>query len=95
MPLIPNEPETTSKTVTSYKIVDFKNNTQRGVILITYVKIYDNGEASRPETHRIKGIDAIKELYAAMDAELATGKTFEEASKLVLYNALDIDGVIN
>lgn len=95
MPFIPDTVETTTKTVTSYKVIEFRNSIAREMITITYVKAFDDDTYSPPLLKEISGAESIRELYALMDAEIATGKTFEEASKQVLYGKLDKDGIIS
>lgn len=95
MPLTLSTPEVTQKTIVAYKVIQFLNNTERGVIVVDYVGVYDDGSMTIVKKHRVKGVENIKAVYAEMDKKIAEGLSFEEASKAVLYSMIPVEGVVS
>lgn len=94
MPLILNTPEVETKKITKIVITEIVNSPARGVFVIRYNKLLENGEVASTEAMRIRDKDKIKAFYDLITQKVKAGKTFEEASRDILYNAIDPNGSI-
>lgn len=79
-------PKAITNTVTSVKVTGVVNDTERGAIDIHFMTLLEDGTPYQRGNVQITGHDAIKDVYAEIDAKLSTGLTFEESSRQVLYN---------
>ena len=93
MPLTLTTPTEVVTTTTELRITKFENNIEEAYITIDYISILDGGTEGNRGSTRVDGVVAIKDMYTTMDTAIATGKTFEEASKEVLYGLL-AEGIV-
>ncbi len=92
MPLNLTASETTTKEIIGYAVASFENSVIHEKITIRYKTIFADGSTGRGELISIKGKEAIQALYAEMDSAIASGKSFENASKEILYSKLQKEG---
>ena len=88
MPLTLSTPETETKTVNTIVITDFNNSLERTVLEICYIKLLEDGTPFQRGSVTFNTVEEIQALYAELDVIIATGKTFEEASKELLYSKI-------
>jgi len=88
MSIILDTPQVQTQTVTEFVITKIINNVERGLLSISYNLLLEDGNVLKEETKRFRGKGVIQGLYAELDTIIATGKTFEEASRELLYSKL-------
>ena len=86
MGLILGTPMEIVNTVDEVRITSILNNVETEYVVIHYKLIIGGVVPVGTQVVAIQGKEAIKALYAEQDAVMATGKTFEEASREILYN---------
>lgn len=85
MALILGTPIAVTNTQTSVQITGLVNNLERGNIEVHYMTLLEDGTPYQRGMTTYDGYDEVKNVYAEIDAVIATGKTFEEASTEILY----------
>lgn len=88
MPIILDIPETETKVVTSIVITKITNSVEEEKFDCEYIKFLEDGTKSDRGHWSLEGKVAIQALYAELDVVIVTGKTFEEASKELLYSKI-------
>ena len=78
-------PKEEVKVVTTVQVTGFVNNREEERCEIHYITLLEDGTPYQRGQVVINGYDDVKVFYAEMDALLATGKAFEEASTELLY----------
>lgn len=71
--------------VNRFSITRLENNIEKGYIEITYRLYYSDMTPYKSSRIYLDGYDAVKALYTEIDAKIATGLTFEQASSEILY----------
>ena len=72
-------------TIDEVRITEIINSVENEFIVIKYKLISDGIVPTDEKVVVIQGKELVKALYSEQDAIMATGKTFEEASREILY----------
>lgn len=94
MPIILDTPEVQIQTITSVVVTSTFNDVENARFSISYAKLYEDGTPAERATFDVDGAADIKALYVELDVIIATGKSFEEASKELLYSKIAIGTLI-
>lgn len=94
MPIILDIPETETKVVTSIVITKITNSPEEEKFDCEYIKFLEDGTKSDRGHWSLVGKVAIQLFYTELDVIIATGKTFEVASKELLYSKIAIGTVV-
>jgi acylphosphatase len=79
-------PQVITNTVNKVQVTGLVNNVEEGRIEIHYMTLLEDGTPyQRGQVILAEGFEAIKQSYADIDAKIAEGKTFEQASAEILY----------
>ena len=78
-------PQVITNTVASIKVTGIVNDAENEKVEIHYITFLADGSPYQRGNIVINGYDAVKATYAEIDAEIAKGKGFEDASREVLY----------
>jgi len=78
-------PKTEVKVVTTVQVTGFVNNREEERVEIHYITLLEDGMPYQRGNVVVGGKEAIQALYAEMDAEIAKGLGFEDASRNILY----------
>ena len=79
-------PITHSTTATTVQITSVINSIEESRFEIRYIVLLDDNTPFKRGSVVISGYDGVKALYAEQDAAMAEGKSFEEASTMILYD---------
>ena len=72
-------------TIDEVRITEIINSVENEFIVIKYKLISDGIVPTDEKVVVIQGKELVKALYSEQDVIMATGKTFEEASREILY----------
>ena len=79
-------PQVITNTVNTVQVTGLVNNVEEGRIEIHYMTLLEDGTPyQRGMVILAEGYDAVKAASANIDAKIATGMTFEQASTEILY----------
>ena len=80
-----NQPQVITNTVNKVQVTALVNNVEEGRIEIHYITLLEDNTPYQRGNVVVEGYESVKAMYAELDAKIAEGKTFEEASTELLY----------
>lgn len=94
MPIILDTPKVETKTVTTFVITNIENNVVGKTFTVRYDGLAADDTLVERGTWSLKGTEEVQAFYLELDIIIATGKTFEEASKELLYSKIAIGTLV-
>jgi len=86
--LILNTQEVETNVVTQIQITEIINNPGREKFVVRYNKLSEDGEVLERSFFKLTDKTEIQAMYTELDTILAQGKSFEDASKELLYSKI-------
>lgn len=78
-------PITVAQTVASVQITGFSIDYENLSMTSSYMTLLEDNTPYQRGNVVVEGYESVKAMYAELDAKIAEGKTFEEASTELLY----------
>ena len=94
MPLVLDTPESMTNTVSTVAITSVVNDLENQRLDVNYIKLLEDGTPFQRAVYSVSGHEDVQALYAELDVLIATGKTFEEASRELLYSKISTGTIV-